>query len=63
LAVRWTEDGTALMVTYEGEPLLLFDGEHCYHRHLKEPGRWGKPWSDERYAPLFGSTGAGVQVP
>ncbi|MCU0836860.1 MAG: hypothetical protein MUC77_20905, partial [Chromatiaceae bacterium] len=32
LAVRWTEDGTALMVTYEGEPLLLFDGEHCYHR-------------------------------
>lgn len=63
LAVRWTEDGTGLMVTYGGEPLLLFDGEHCYHRHLKEPGPWGRPWSDERYAPLFGSTGAGVQVP
>ncbi|MFB1488317.1 MULTISPECIES: hypothetical protein [unclassified Thiocapsa] len=54
LAVRWTEDGTALVVRYEEAPLMLFDGEHCYHRHLTEPGRWGVPWSEGRYAELFG---------
>ncbi|QVL50871.1 MAG: hypothetical protein KFB96_10955 [Thiocapsa sp.] len=54
LAVRWTENGTALVVRDEEAPLMLFDGERCYHRYLKEPGRWGMPWSEARYAELFG---------
>ena len=53
LSARWSKDGRAIAVLYEERPLALFDGENCYHRHVKEVGRWGQPWSDEKYSELF----------
>ena len=53
LSARWSKDGRAIAVLYEERPLALFDGENCYHRHVKEVGRWGQPWSDEKYSERF----------
>ncbi|QGU32202.1 hypothetical protein [Thermochromatium tepidum] len=54
LEASWSKAGTALVMRQNGQPFMLFDGEGCYHRDLKESGRWGRPWSDVRYDELFG---------
>lgn len=55
--LQWRVDGSAVAAFADGACLgIAAAGQPGHARHLARSGPWGEPWSEQRFAALFGDS-------